>query len=202
MESHRICCGFWFFILRFFQDNLTSSPISWSELTAKGFIPRRDVLEEKIYRNHLAHHREKGETPEAAVLTGVFGLPIAEAKNWTAENCQLNFRLVITTFPYWLESNIIHLVLFSTSPKWNTLYLTEKTEEMLQQELPELFASEHYEYAIHINPPNHRSVKNLAHSHIFIRDRQQDEKIYRLLSGLPFSKPDTPPSTWPLKSDQ
>ena len=153
---------------------------------APDLIPRRNLEQSQIYHHHVEEHRKQGRTPEQAILLDIFQNSKKDAS-----------KLVITTFPYWLEDNIVHLLVFINRPNWDQQTLRQTTESLLKHELPDVFDTEYYDFVIHINQPRARSVPGLAHSHIFLRSKKQDGSIYPLVSGLPFSNPNTPPSGWP-----
>ncbi|MCL6271580.1 DUF3605 domain-containing protein [Sansalvadorimonas sp. 2012CJ34-2] len=173
-----------------------SNPISWQELISPEFTPRRTPEQLNYYRNHLKTHRDLGFSPEVTALMGIFGLTAEQAQKCVTNGCPQEYRLAITTFPFWLETDIVHLVAFSNKPDWNRNKLLTGTKELLRKKLPEVFESGHFEYHIYINPPSRRSVRKLAHSHVFMRGVKPGRDIYQLVSRLPFSLPSVPPKSW------
>ncbi|MCW7552308.1 hypothetical protein NX722_06525 [Endozoicomonas gorgoniicola] len=64
-------------------------------------------------------------------------------------------------------------------------------------QLPALFNESCYGYVIHINVPENRTVKRLAHTHIFIHNSDQNRQVFNLIQHIPFSRPGLIPPGWP-----
>ena len=170
--------------------------ISWNEIISGNFEPRREQASYQIYLNHIKQIQSRNITPEAAILEDIFHIRAGQDSVATETP---DYRLTINSFPYWLEPNIVHLLVFSNSPDWNREELSQATIKTLSEQLPGLFEGCRYQYVIHINMPNNRTVRGLAHTHVFIRNREQADQVFDLIKKLPFSKPDLIPSSWKRK---
>ncbi|MGI9275173.1 MAG: DUF3605 domain-containing protein [Endozoicomonas sp.] len=186
-----------FIFLLMFLGSSHGDPMTWEEITDPGFIPRRSSLEHEIYQQRKAEIAALGKLPEHIVLEEVFGLSEQQANYCFSHLCGQEFRMVINSFPYWIEANTVHLLLFSNWCDWNEGLLVEMSKQLLREKLPEISRNDRYAVSFRINKPEHRSVKGLAHAHIFIRDKGRPVNIHRRVKSLSFSKPGKIPVSWP-----
>ena len=100
-------------------------------------------------------------------------------------NCYLNFKsttlrhlATVNNFPYNLNDNIHHFVIWSDQrkfkndkiPSWHYDYLTEQMQKIVGAK-----------HAFWIeNPENLKSVKTIPHVHVFVYKPKQIEKIQKL----------------------
>ena len=178
-----------FILLLLFLGSSHGDPLTWNEITDPDLIPRRSSLGHEIYQQRKAEIAELGKKPEHMVLEEVFGFSEEQAMYCTKHLCGQEFRLAINSFPYWIEADTVHILLFSNRRDWNESLLIEKSRQLLSQKLPEISQNDRYAFHIHINKPAHRSVRGLAHTHIFIKDKGRPANIHLLVKKLPFSKP-------------
>ena len=196
MKTNKIYLHIFIICMMFSSACAFTAPLSWSELNSPSMLPRRSQEQIAVYQTHLKQHHDQGRGPEESVLVDIFSYSPEEAKHYRHVSRGKEARLLINTFPYWLEDNIVHLLMFVNSPDWDKENLISQTKQILAEKVPALFNSDLYDYTIRINPPIGRSVPGLAHTHIFIRTKQQSTDILKLVSELEFSKPNTPPVGW------
>lgn len=178
------------------------SPLTWSELQEPVFTPRRDDEGRQIYLQRLEQLKDLKKAPETAILEDVFGMSPEKAEACSKDPCPLQYRLTINSFPYHLEANAVHLLVFSTRNNWDRNTLFRQSESLLIEAIPEITNKSRYDYIIRVNIPKNRTVSGLAHTHIFIRDKSRTPNIHQRIAHLPFSFPHQPPTSWPLIPQQ
>ncbi|MCW7553217.1 DUF3605 domain-containing protein [Endozoicomonas gorgoniicola] len=171
-------------------------PLSWDELTAEEFIPRRDDRETARYKARVAEINNSGRSLESVILEEVFQMDDAMIDHCLAQKCPQQYKLVINSFPYWLENDTAHLLLYSNYDNWDREPLIFHSEKQLMEWLPALKSGNGFDSVIRINISKNRTVKGLAHAHIFIRSREGREALIDLISNIPFSSPERIPFVW------
>ena len=169
--------------------------IAWSEILTGEFLPRRDEASYQFYLSHIKQLKSQNKTTEQVILEDVFKIKEGKVQGTAKETP--DYRLIVNSFPYWLEENVAHLLVFSNAPNWDKDELNKATINILSEQLPALFNERCYEFSIHINVPEKRTIKGLAHSHVFIRSSNQNNQIYNLIRNIPFSRPGLIPAGWP-----
>ncbi|WP_252179278.1 DUF3605 domain-containing protein [Endozoicomonas sp. 4G] len=152
-----------------------SGVITWEEIQSGHFDTRRSPVQLVAYLGYLSQLKLIRKSPETAVLENVFKLSDQRALECSAGHCALESRLVLNRFPYWLEDDVVHLLLFMSSRDWHEQSLHEESNRLLQKNLGELLSRYSLEWKIHVNPPHKRTVAGLAHAHIFLRSVNSKE---------------------------
>ena len=166
------------------------TPISWDELRSPTLLLRRDPEMTAHYMAHREQLFARGKTPEQVILMDIFGMSEQNAATYNDKKSKETFKLVLNRFPYWLEKNIAHLLVFSNKSNWHKEHLTAASKQLLSEQLPQVLNKQRYEVFIHVNAPSDRTVKKLGHAHIFIRDNGQPLQIHNLVKKVPSSKPE------------
>ncbi|WOG29745.1 DUF3605 domain-containing protein [Endozoicomonas sp. 8E] len=152
-----------------------SGVITWEEIQSGHIDSRRRPVHLAVYLGYLAQLKLSGKSPETAVLENIFKLSNQRALECSDGHCMLESQLVLNSFPYWLEDDVMHLLLFISGKDWQEEYLREESKRLLKKNLGELLSRYSLEWYIHVNPPHKRTVAGLAHAHIFIRSVNSKE---------------------------
>ena len=163
--------------------------ISWHQIQSGQLFPGRTTEGQRIYDEYLAELKAQNLSPEFSVYRNIFGMDNQQAAWCVEKGCPDQYRLVTNNYSYWLEDGVYQLLMFSTDPYWSKESLEQKSRELLRLYLPELFSEPAFEWVIHINPPSNRSIKGLAHAHIFLRDKlDAPSRLPALINRLSYSK--------------
>ena len=177
-------------VLLLFSPGLFATPISWEEIISGRQDSRREPASLEFYLQRVDQIRREGKTPEAVIYIEVFGLSNKETEVCLEKGCTLPAKLVINSYPYWLEPGIYQLLLFVSEDNWNDDFLKRAANKALVQTLGELKDKLALEWYVHINDAKKRSVRHLGHAHVFIRANNMEELKKELKKRLPFSNPE------------
>ncbi|WP_252179277.1 DUF3605 domain-containing protein [Endozoicomonas sp. 4G] len=169
-----------------------SGVITWEEIQSDHFDSRRSPAQLDAYLSYLAQLKQNGVSPETIVLEDIFKLSNQKAQECSDGHCKLDSRLVLNSFPYWLEDGVVHVLMFISSKDWQEQPLHDESKRLLQKNLGELQKKYSLEWQIHVNPPHKRSV-GLAHAHIFLKGVNSETIADQIKRILPFSKPGLEP---------
>ncbi len=161
-----------------------AEPLSWDELKSGNFEPIRDADGARIYAEHVDKLKSKGLSPETVVLEDVFNFTEANARQQSPQ-----YKLVLNSFPYWVDTGMHHLLLFCSHPKWDEALLKAKSQMLMQEQFGGLMSRPGFEYIIYINPPGKQTVKGLAHAHIFVRNIIEPLTIDKIRALIAYSRP-------------
>ncbi len=173
----------WLFFLVLSPLRVFASPASWEKILSAEPLERHPSVNQ-AYEKHRTAYLAKKKTAEAVIFEDVFGLDEQQARQCSENGCELRYRLTINRFPYGLEDDIAHLLLFSSQSVWDEAVLKQKSEELLRQHLPDNTQYRGIEWSIRINPPWKRTVKGLGHAHIFIRDTEGTANLIQWVDQL------------------
>ncbi len=152
-----------------------SGVITWQEIQSGHIDTRRSPGQLAAYLGYLTQLKLTGKSPETAVLENIFKLSKQRALECSDGHCMLESRLALNSFPYWLEDDVVHLLLFISGKDWQEEFLQEESNRLLKKNLGELLSKYSLEWYIHVNPPHKRTVAGLAHAHIFLRSVNSKE---------------------------
>ena len=170
------------------QGALTEA-VTWQQIKSGQLLPVRTADGQRIYDEYLAELKAQNLSPEFSVYQNIFGMDKHKAAWCVEQGCPEQYRLVTNNYGYWLEDGVYQLLMFSTDPVWDREALEQKSEELLKLHFPELFSESGFEWVVHINPPTNRSVKGLAHAHIFLRDRRNTpSRLPTLMHRLSYNR--------------
>lgn len=163
--------------------------ISWQELTSQNFIPRRSSIGNEQYEKQINDIKMRNLTYEDQILEDVFELDTDAKKNHVKESKTPRYKLVINSFPFWLEKDIVHLLMFTTTNNWDEKTLKQLTIKQIEEQAPDLLDTKLFEIHIHINNVGHRTVQKLSHTHVFVKSKNEEAIISDVIKNLPYSKP-------------
>ncbi|WP_172806665.1 DUF3605 domain-containing protein [Endozoicomonas arenosclerae] len=166
--------------------------ITWEEIQSDRLDTRRSDTQQEIYLRYLERLRDSKKSPETTVLEDIFRLSSEQAEACRSGDCQLDSRLVINSFPYWLEDDVVHLLVFVANKSWKEGYLISESERLLRAKLSDLKSRYDLQWRIYVNPPHKRTV-GLAHAHIFLKGVDTAEIAEAIKAVIPFSKPGLAP---------
>ncbi|KEQ17247.1 hypothetical protein GZ78_15585 [Endozoicomonas numazuensis] len=179
-------------LMIFFSAVTRSEEMTWEEIQSDPLDPRRSPIQQEGYLLYLAQLKQSGKSPETTVLEDIFKLSPERARECSDGHCKLKSRLVISSFSYWLERDVVHLLVFVSSKDWQEKFLREESERLLREKLGELQGQYSLEWQVYVNPPHKRTV-GLAHAHIFLKGVSSEEIADQVKRILPFSKPGLEP---------
>ncbi len=160
-------------------------PASWGDISRlfnAGKLLRSPGVA-KRYREFFSAAQELGITPEKSVLDGFFSLGIKEGE----QNLPLCYCLFSSEYPYWIEDDVAHLLMFASQPIWDAEHLKQMAIKLLSKQIQTICNSQ-FEWIVLVNPTELRSIKGLGHAHIFLRDSSENDGISQLLDLLPKRK--------------
>lgn len=169
-----------------------SEVITWEEIRSDHLDTRRSPIQQEGYLRYLAQLNQSGKSPETIVLEDIFKLSSERALECSDGHCKLESRLVLNSFPYWLEEDVVHLVMFISGKDWQEKSMRETSERLLKKKLGVLQVKYSLEWQVYVNPPHKRTV-GLAHAHIFLKGVSNEEIADQIKQILPFSKPGLEP---------
>ncbi|WP_257253266.1 MULTISPECIES: GIG1 family protein [unclassified Endozoicomonas] len=160
-----------------------SGVITWEEIQSDYIDTRRSPVQLMAYLSYLSRLKLSGISPETAVLENVFNLSNQRALECSDGHCVLESQLVFNRYPYWLEDDVVHLLLFMSGKDWQEKSLQEESNGLLKKSLGELVSRYSLEWRIYVNPPHKRSV-GLAHAHIFLKGVNSEEIAHQVKRAL------------------
>ena len=163
--------------------------ISWEEITSKNFVPRRSAIGKEQYDRQVNYIKQRRVTFEDQILEDIFNLDTDAKKKNAKESENPKYKLVRNSFPYWVEGHIVHLLMFTTTNNWDEKTLKQITLAQIKEQAEGLLDTKLFEIFIHINYGVQRTVKNLSHTHVFVKRKNKEAMASDIINKLPYSKP-------------
>ncbi|MRI35418.1 hypothetical protein EOPP23_20880 [Endozoicomonas sp. OPT23] len=180
-------------VLLLITTDLAASPISWEEIRSGHMDSRRQPAALEFYLQRIERIKLQGRNQEEVIYSEVFDLADKKVKKCLADGCSLSPRLVINSYPYWLDEGIYHLLVFVSEDNWDEAYLKGVAGAVVSEHLGDLKEKLGLEWYIHVNVLEKRSVLHLGHAHVFIRGNDREKVAVELKKRIPFSNPDLQP---------
>jgi len=133
--------------------------MTWDDLKNLNLIPYR----EPEIENEYTLFKQKTSMSEH-IFNNVLHI------NQNNQNNQNNQKLFLTInkYPYHVESNVIHFIIWDLEPDERDL---KKNKNKYRKFASKLFNLKYFDIIIRINKIEHQSIREIKHCHLFIKQK-------------------------------